>query len=546
MSIPAINLDAIPDPATRAVIVQLLGIIEAQHAELVQLRAEVQQLRDENARLKGGSGKPDIRPPPTATPANRSSETERHTPTPHRKGRKAHQIIPTRTESCRIDPATLPLDAVRRDTTVTVVQDLRLVPDIVAFHRETWYSAAMGRTYTAPLPPGYHGAFGPHIRSLAVTLAHVTLVSEPQIHQLVTTAGIQVATGTIHAWVAHLPAALHAERDAVLHAGLASSPWQQIDDTPTRVNGRQHTCHVVGNPLYTAYRTGPSKNRLAVLTTLLNGQPLTFRLNADALRLLAHAGVSPALLTRLRAALPWDVPLTAGALATVLPTMGAQTRTRVCDHLAIAAYHAQTGEPIVQLLLCDDAPQFHQLVVDLALCWIHEGRHLAILTPIVPRHRHRLARVRRHFWTYYHALLAYRERPDPEERARLERSFTRLVTQQTGYPALDARLAILASKRDSLLVVLDHPEIPLHNNAMELGARRRVRKRDISFGPRSDAGVRAWDTCMTLVATAQKLGVNIIDYLHDRISGLMQLPALADLLTERARTANLGASWNPA
>ena len=36
---------------------------------------------------------------------------------------------------------------------------------------------------------------------------------------------------------------------------------------------------------------------------------------------------------------------------------------------------------------------------------------------------------------------------------------------------------------------------------------------------RSEAGVRAWDTCMTLVATAQKLGVNVIAYLHDRISG---------------------------
>jgi len=50
---------------------------------------------------------------------------------------------------------------------------------------------------------------------------------------------------------------------------------------------------------------------------------------------------------------------------------------------------------------------------------------------------------------------------------------------------------------------------------------------------------------MTLVATAQKLGVNVIAYLHDCISGLMRLPSLADLLTERARTANLGASWSP-
>lgn len=544
MQLPDINLSAIADPAARAVIAQLLAIIEAQHAELVRLRAEKQQLRDENARLKGGSPRPDIRPPPPSPPINRSSEAERHTPKPHRKGRKAQQIIPTRTQACRLDPATLPPDAQRRDTTVTVVQDLRLALDIVAFERETWYAPSTGRTYTAPLPPGYAGPFGPHIRSFATVLAHVTLVSEPPIHQLFTTAGIQVSAGTIHAWVTHVPAALHTERDAVVAAGLASSPWQQIDDTPTPVNGRQHTCHVLGNPLYTAYRTHPSKNRLAVLTTLLNGQALTFRLNDDACLLLRVAGVSPTLVAELRQALPWDVALRAEELALVLPRMGQQTRQRVLDQLAIAAYHAQRAVPIVRLLLCDDAPQFHQIVDDLALCWIHEGRHLALLTPIVPRHQRLLRRVRKHFWAYYHALVAYRARPDPQERSRLEQSFTRLVMQRTGYGDLDARLALLASKRESLLHVLEHPELPLHNNAMELGARRRVRKRDISFGPRSEAGVRAWDTCMTLVATAQKLGVNVIAYFHDRISGVMQLPALADVLTERARTADLGASWS--
>ncbi len=37
-------------------------------------------------------------------------------------------------------------------------------------------------------------------------------------------------------------------------------------------------------------------------------------------------------------------------------------------------------------------------------------------------------------------------------------------------------------------MVLAHPEIPLHNNPAELGARARVRKRDVSFGPRTREG----------------------------------------------------------
>ena len=57
--------------------------------------------------------------------------------------------------------------------------------------------------------------------------------------------------------------------------------------------------------------------------------------------------------------------------------------------------------------------------------------------------------------------------------------------------------------------MLDHPELPLHNNASELAVRRRVRKRDVSFGPRTREGARGWDTFHTLAGTAQKLGVGI-------------------------------------
>ena len=91
--------------------------------------------------------------------------------------------------------------------------------------------------------------------------------------------------------------------------------------------------------------------------------------------------------------------------------------------------------------------------------------------------------------------------------------------------------------------VLSHPEIPLHNNDSELAVRRRVRKRDVSFGPRSPAGVRAWDTFQSIAATAQKLGVSFLAYVADRVSGRNAMPALASLITERAAQLNLGTSW---
>ena len=38
-------------------------------------------------------------------------------------------------------------------------------------------------------------------------------------------------------------------------------------------------------------------------------------------------------------------------------------------------------------------------------------------------------------------------------------------------------------KKESLLVALNLPEIPLHNNGAELRARVKVRKRDAAFRP---------------------------------------------------------------
>ncbi len=55
-----------------------------------------------------------------------------------------------------------------------------------------------------------------------------------------------------------------------------------------------------------------------------------------------------------------------------------------------------------------------------------------------------------------------------------------------------------------------------------------------------------WDTGMTLVETARKLGVSFYHYLQDRVSGSMQMPSLARLITEQAQALNLGASWRKA
>ena len=45
-----------------------------------------------------------------------------------------------------------------------------------------------------------------------------------------------------------------------------------------------------------------------------------------------------------------------------------------------------------------------------------------------------------------------------------------------------------------------------------------MRKRDVSFGARSPAGIRAWDVFHTLIGTASLLGVNALHFFQDRCS----------------------------
>ena len=143
-------------------------------------------------------------------------------------------------------------------------------------------------------------------------------------------------------------------------------------------------------------------------------------------------------------------------------------------------------------------------------------------------------------------MLAYQKAPTTSETTRLESKFYTLFATVSGYDALDDRIRKTRHHKDELLMVLLHPEIPLHNNAAELAARKRVRKRDVSFGPRSELGKSCWDTFMTLSETAAKLGVNFYHYLTDRLSQAGEIPPLAALIRERAAQLNLGASWEAA
>lgn len=540
MQIPDINLEAIPDPALRHTVGQLLNLIETLAAQNAALRVENQQLRDEIARLKGASGRPDIKPPVPPPSFDHSSEHQRRERTPRGKPKKNASLTVTREVSCVVAPASLPPHALRHDTTEVIIQDLVLQPEVIRFVREVWRSPSTGDTITAPLPEGYYGGFGPHIRALALALGHGANISQPALLRFFQDAGVAIGAGTIARWLTDHSGQWAAEAQAIHCAGVASGEWQATDQTSTRVDGHNEVCHVVGNAHFTSYHTRPGGSRQDVLAVLWGQEPV-FLLNEDALAWLAHTTLSARLHARLLELLPWDSVMRASELQALLADgalqLNAQQHQQVWDALAVAAYHAQTDVPIVRQLLSDDASVYHDLTDAHALCWVHDGRHYAKLTPVIACHQGLLAEFREDYWTLYRELVAYRACPSASERTRLAAVFDQLMARRTGYDDLDARIAKTAYNRDLLLAVLDNPHLPLHNNDMELAARRRVRKRDVSFGPQSRAGARAWDTFQTIAATAAKQGVRLYDYLCARLLHPDSTPSLAERIAERSCNA---------
>lgn len=543
-----IELNAIEEENARELVKRLLNMVEQLSGEVRELRVENQRLRDEVNRLKGEQGKPNIKgnkaqPLPKA---DHSSEPERHKKRVRHKKSKKTEVQIDRKEVLKVDAKQLPADAKYKGYETVVVQDLQVKTENVLFYKEKYYSASRHKTYLAQLPPGYVGQFGPGIRSLILTLYFGVGTSEPKIREFLENMGIQISTGEVSNLLIQKQEAFHAESAAVYEAGLRSSPWQQSDHTETRVDGQPQHCQVVCNPVYTSYHTQPRADRLTALDVLRQGRRRIFRLNQEACGYLEQVPLSKAaqkMLPQWRSEKVWEEAAFVKRLDQALPNLNVQQRTAILGAAAVAAYHAEQGVPIVDTLVCDDASVFHWLTRTRMLCWVHDGRFYKKLQPVIALHRQQLQEFRKHYWEYYRQLLAYSETPTAEKCTQLEAQFDLLFATQTGYFDLDQRIAKTQAKKDSLLLVLKHPELPLHNNASELAVRQRVRKRDVSFGPRAPRGVQAWDTFMTLADTARKLGISFYAYIQDRISRTNRIPPMATLITQRARELNLGCSW---
>ncbi len=160
------------------------------------------------------------------------------------------------------------------------------------------------------------------------------------------------------------------------------------------------------------------------------------------------------------------------------------------------------------------------------LCWIHEDRHYLKLAPRLKMYRGKLQAVIAQLLEFYHLAKAYGRNPTADRKKELKSMFDSITKQKTGYDALDHQLMLTRRKRDRLLLFLDHPFLPIHNNQCEQDVRDVVMIRNISRETKSLAGDRSIERHMSIIQTAKKQGLNVFETLHGLLTGELPLSVL--------------------
>jgi hypothetical protein len=323
----------------------------------------------------------------------------------------------------------------------------------------------------------------------------------------------------------------HREKAELLAVGKEVSRYLQTDDTGARHQGNNGYCTYIGNDLFAWFESTESKSRVNFLR-LLGAEHQDYVVNAGALAYLERQGLPKAKVALLEARggsfaneQAWTEHLSALGL-------------RGKRHVAMATEGALMGSllahgfPTEMAIVSDDAGQFN--VFRHGLCWIHAERVLARMIPLNETHRKEQPWVREQIWDLYADLRRYKAVPTEALKEDIEARFEELCAARPSFATPGQALKRLHRNKAELLLVLEKPWLPLHNNLSESDIREYVKKRKISGGARSTLGRRCRDTFASLKKTCRKHGISFWDYLNDRVSRTNTILPLAEYIRRAA------------
>ena len=516
------------------VVSALVKIVEQQSVTIQQQAEIIQTLRDEIARLKGQKPKPNIRPSKLekGRMENKPSSSDKR-PGSQKREKTSELVIH---EKIPVPPELIPPGSIFKEYHPYTVQGIKLLPYNVCYLLERWQTP-YGNNIVGKLPPNIQGHFSPELRSFILYQYFHCHVTQPLLLEQLWELGVDISSGQLNRILIEDKDIFHHEKDAILETGLKVSSYVNVDDTGARHDGKNGYCTHIGNELFAWYQSTDSKSRINFLELLRAGH-MDYVINEDALEYMNNQRLAKSILQLLK-----DHPKKQFADLTQWQAHLEQLKIVNHRHIKIATEGALIGSvlhhglPKSLVIVSDDAAQFKILIH--ALCWIHAERTLnKLVAPNEEKHKI-LEDVRKQVWDFYDELKAYKLCPNETRKTQLKDRFEQIFTQKTDYQMLNLALGRLYENKGDLLLVLDRPEIPLHNNLSENDIREYVKRRKVSGSTRSDLGRRCRDTFTSLKKTCRKLGVSFWEYLLDRCScpKTQHIPPLQDLILQYANSS---------
>jgi hypothetical protein len=518
---------------------QLRSCNEQQLETLHEQQAQIEALKVEVARLKKLPTKPKIRPSTlpkddeesdhddsddTGAPGQgRGNHSDGTSPKPRK--RKKNLIIH---RTCIVKPVDLPTGSRLLGYEDYTVQDLKIQPCNTRY-RLARYLTPDGRRLTGVLPEELQGNhFGVTLRSYILYQHNHQRVTQPLIRQQLSEWGIDISSGQISRILTEEKERFHTEKDELLTAGINNSGHIHVDDTGSRHDGKNGYCTHVGNDSFAWFSSTRSKSRINFLE-LLRGSAVDYTINPAALDYMETQGLpqEPLAMIRLGEEQTFDDKQ---AFKQHLQQLNISNKRhiRIATEGTLLGTLVAYGFPPDLVIISDDAGQFNVLLH--ALCWIHADRVFTRILPLNETHTKQLNWVHTQIWEIYSDLKLYKQDQDPDLKKAIQTHFDELCRTKTTFATLNQALKRLAFNKKELLLVLERPDIPLHNNLSERDIREYVIKRKISGSTRSENGRRCRDTFTSLKKTCKKQGISFWEFLLDRLRQKNLVPYLPDLL----------------
>jgi hypothetical protein len=524
------SYDEIPGAEHSQTLKQVLAVCQSQQECIVRLEETVAQLRDEIALLKGEKPRPQIKP------STLNKDTPEGEGQPRRDGGGDHGKQPKELEIHEIrilQPEQIPAGSVFKGYEDYLVQGLRITLHNTKYRRAR-YQTPTGETLLGELPVAVRGShFDPELRSYILLQYYQQHVSQPLLLKQLWDFGVQLSAGQLSRLLTEGHESFHAEKAEMLRVGLAVSAYLHVDDTAARHQGQNGYCTHIGTELFAWFASTESKSRINFLELLRAGQT-DYVIDAAARAYMHHQQLPQAQLRLFMEDRAWTDKAVWDAH---LHTLGiaAERHIRIATEGALVASLLTHGVSPELVIVSDDAGQFNVAGFLHALCWIHAERTIHTLLPFSDANRTAQAAVRDQIWRFYQELKAFKLTPGEETKRTLRERFDTIFTQHTGFQTLNLALKRIHANKQELLLVLERPDIPLHNNLSENDIRDYVKKRKISATTRSEAGRAARDTFLSLKKTCQKLGLSFWNYLQDRLTRSNHLSPLPLLIRTAAQ-----------